>query len=84
MQTNTVLSEVVADLALAPQVVLSGHLIPGMWKVTTAFDLGAAAAKISPEQLARIQSMGGAGTKHHDSAVRNAGYGRERHAPAPA
>jgi hypothetical protein len=43
---------------LAPQVVLAGHLKPGMWKVTTVFDLGAAAPKIPPEQLARMQSMG--------------------------
>jgi hypothetical protein len=58
MRTNAALGIIVAGLALAPQVALAGHLKPGMWKVTTVFDLGAAAAKIPPEQLARMQSMG--------------------------
>jgi hypothetical protein len=58
MRTNAVLGIIAAGLALAPQAVLAGHLKPGMWKVTTVLDLGAAAPKIPPEQLARMQSMG--------------------------
>jgi hypothetical protein len=58
MRTSAVLGIIVAGLALAPQAVSAGHLKPGMWKVTTVFDLGAAAPKIPPEQLARMQSMG--------------------------
>jgi hypothetical protein len=58
MRTNAVLGIVVAGLVLAPQVILAGRLKPGMWKVTTVFDLGAAASKIPSEQLSRIRSMG--------------------------
>jgi uncharacterized protein DUF3617 len=58
MRTNAVLGVILAGLVLAPQVVLAGHMKPGMWKVTTVVDLGAAAPKIPPEMLARMQSMG--------------------------
>src|ERR1700730_1548010 len=58
MRTGAVLGIIVVGLVLAPQIALAGHLKPGMWKVTTVFDLGAAAPKIPPEQLARMQSMG--------------------------
>jgi hypothetical protein len=58
MRTKGVLGMILAGFTLVPQVALAGHLKPGMWKVTTVFDLGAAAPKIPPEQLARMQSMG--------------------------
>jgi hypothetical protein len=45
-------------VVLAPELALAGHLKAGMWKVTTAVDLGAAVPQIPPEQLARLQSMG--------------------------
>lgn len=48
----------VAAIALAPSIALAGHIKPGIWKITTTLDLGAAAPQIPPEQLARLQSMG--------------------------
>jgi hypothetical protein len=58
MRTEVVAGIIVVGLALAPEIALAGHLKPGMWKMTTAIDLGAAVAQIPPEQLARLQSMG--------------------------
>jgi Protein of unknown function (DUF3617) len=49
---------IAAGLVLGPAVALAGHLKPGLWRVTTTIDLGAAARQIPPEQLARLQSMG--------------------------
>jgi hypothetical protein len=58
MRTGAVVGVIVAGLALAPEIALAGHLKPGMWKMTTAIDLGASVPQIPPEQLARLQSMG--------------------------
>lgn len=58
MRAEVVAGIIVAGLALAPEIAFAGHLKPGIWKMTTAIDLGASVPQIPPEQLARLQSMG--------------------------
>jgi Protein of unknown function (DUF3617) len=58
IKSNTLAGIIVTGLTLAPQLALAGHLKPGMWKVTTVIDLGAAISQIPPEQVTRLQSLG--------------------------